>query len=188
VSQRDAYYELLITFLHWYRDVSRFPSISRLLPKCWVLKAFRELSDAYPALTRFPHSISKLVLLWYEIPIVNKRASLPPQLQGTEREELTRFQETDSILGVINASRRQFMLEVRSGRRPSMDQVHLLLLRSKEIGDRPGCLKAALLLRSLYDERDRDTFRVLKETQCAWWMKAAWLLQWSERSFRWMMK
>ena len=177
-SATEVYYESIITFLHWYRDIKRLPLIGGLFPLWLSIRAFQRLTQAREYLSRNPHSMAKLIRLYDEIPRLKGKVTLPPWIKPAEVEIATYFQETDSILGVINFSRREIILEIHTGKMPGKDELELLYSRSKLIGDRPGMLKAALLLKEIYRSEEPIAKTILKEIEWVRLKKIGWLLKW----------
>jgi len=177
-SVAGVYYESIITFLHWYRDAKKLPLIGKLLPLCLAVRAFQRLAQAKEFVLKNPHARAKLIRLRDEIPGLKKGTSLPSWIRPAEVETTSHFQETDSILGVVNFSRREIELGIGRGEMPERDSLEILCLRSRLIGDRPGVLKAALLLKQIYGSDVPGAIDTLKETEWVRLEKIRWLLKW----------
>jgi hypothetical protein len=172
------YYEAIITFLHYYRDFRRIRAIAWLAPKSLAVRAFRKLFQAKSYLRHSLASKAKAVRLYHEIPGMKKLISLPTWLHLDITELISPFQETDSILGVINFTRRRMTAEMEDGKKPDRAELELLLKRSKAIHDRPGMLKATLLLKQQYGCKDPDAMKALREIEWTLLSKIAWLAEW----------
>lgn len=173
-----TYYETIITFLHWFRDVSKIRLAGLILPKIFAVRAFRKLFGAKKYLSISLGSRAKVQRLYEEIPGVKKLISLPEWLKVDKSELVSPFHETDSILGVINFTRRRITEDLDDGIKPERAELDLLLKRSKEIHDRPGILKATMLLKREYGFRDKEALKFLKEIEWTVLAKISWLSSW----------
>lgn len=187
-SVKGVYYESIITFLHWYRDIKKISVVGKLLPLCLGIRAFRRLMQAQEYLLKNPHAKAKVIRLYDEIPNIKGRMPLPLWIKPAEVEIISYFQETDSILGVVNFLRRRIVLNINTGKTPDKDELELLSLRSRIIGDRAGILKAAMLLKKIYRINDPFAKITLRQIEWAWWMKVAWLLKWHWVDFKKVIK
>jgi hypothetical protein len=124
-SVKGVYYESIITFLHWYRDIKKIPLVGKLLPLCLGVRAFRRLMQAQEYLLKKPHAKAKVIRLYDEIPNIKGRMSLPLWIKPAEVEIISYFQETDSILGVVNFLRRRIVLNINTGKTPDKDELEL---------------------------------------------------------------
>jgi hypothetical protein len=177
-SITEIYYESIVTFLHWYRDIKKLPLVGKLLPLRWGIKEFQRLMQAKEYLLEKPHDKAKLIRLYDEIPVIKRRVSLPLWIKLAEVEIISYFQETDSILGVVNFSRREIELAIKRGGKIDKSELELLSLRSRIIGDLAGILKAAILQKKIYRTNDPLAKITLRQIEWAWWMKVVWLLKW----------
>lgn len=175
-SATDIYYESIITFLHWCRDIKKLPLVGRLFPLCLGIRAFQQLMEAREYLLKNPHAKAKLIRLYDEIPNIRGRTLLPSWIKSTEVEVISHFRETDSILGVVNFSRREIMRGLGEGKKPEKGKLELLYSCSELIGDRPGMLKAVMLQKKIYGLDNPRAKKTLKEVEWAWWKKIGWLL------------
>ncbi|OEU48888.1 MAG: hypothetical protein BA861_04110 [Desulfobacterales bacterium S3730MH5] len=173
-----TFYEILITFLHWYRDVRKIRFVGRILPARLALKAFQKLFHGKKYLMLSIGSRTKVQRLHTEIPDMASKITLPRWLRPDTGDLISPFRETDSILGVINFTRRHLVGQVDKGVKPEKVELELLLARSKTILDRPGVLKAAMMLKQEHGIRDADALKFLKEIEWTWVSKLSWMTSW----------
>lgn len=178
IKDTDTYYESINTFLHYYRDVKKIPLIGKLIPSFFGVKAFQKLIKNKEYILRSPHMRANLFRLYDEIQVINRKISLPIWIKPEEVDIISYFEETDSILGVINYSRWLIEKRIKEGEKPQIDELMLLSLRSVIIGDRAGILKAALSLKKNFRFVDPLAKITLKEIEWTRWMKIAWLFKW----------
>jgi hypothetical protein len=177
-SANDTYHNTLITFLHYFRDIKKLPLIGKFVPLSYGQRVFEKLIKNKEYIKRSPHARAMLVRLHTEIPGLKRKIALPSWLNPPDTEIISYFQETDSILGVVNFSRRRITEDINKQKIPNKNELELLLLQSKIIGDLPGILKSTLLLKNFYGIKDSFVKIALQQIEWLPWLKAAWSLKW----------
>lgn len=178
---RGAYHELLLTQLHWFRDVKKFP-FGWVVPASIAMSAAKELIDNFEHFGASPHNIALLTRLLNEVKALRGVAARE-DVQGVASVP-GHFTETDSLIGFVNSSRHDLLNRLGTPDPPGLDEATRLRALSALIGDVPGQLKAALLQRRQGYQGDREAFRLLRRVQWARWLKAAWIIDWLARSTR----
>jgi hypothetical protein len=182
---RQEYLETRVTLLHWYRDTQRLPRPLRwVFPVSLALDAFNDLCDARDAVDRDPHMKTKLVRLYDEIPLLRRHVSVPSWAKPVDTSLASTYAEMDSVLGVINFTRRELLTSIGRGSIPRCEDLRLLLSRSDSIDDRPGLLKCALLLREHCGIVAPGLAECLRHTEWAGWQKLAWRARWLTSGLR----
>jgi hypothetical protein len=168
--------ELQMTFLHWYRDYGKLvgPLLRGELGDLAVA-TFNDLATA-PS----PQDLEKLLRLRNEARGLRERGSrLTKVLSATpELEPGAAFQEVDSVLGVINMTRRSILSELSAGKSVSADRINALARWSQLIGDRAGYLKSCLLMRRLKLRTAGPVMPTLLEIEWRPLLKMRWLASW----------
>lgn len=176
-----VYEELLLDSLHWFRDIKRRNSVfGKLMPIAIAAQNFKFLIDHPNYLFVKPHSIGKLANLIIEIKSLDKLVNIPqwPMLQSSNTVSI--FQETDSVLGVINFTRKKLLFDfLYSKILPSHQELEELLNMSILIEDRAGFLKTSTFLLNLHKIKDKRSISVLKEIEWTLSKKNEWLKEWT---------
>jgi hypothetical protein len=134
----------------------------------------RDLLSDNRYLVGWPHTLPQVQLLLDACPELAS-VSLPGNFAARLRLVDDVYFETDSIIGSLNFGRRAVTRGAPDA--PSLDD---LLHGSAAIGDRPGHLRSALLLRSAGQDVDFPWSAFLL-TGWSYWRKRNWLLAWRRR-------
>jgi hypothetical protein len=166
--------ELVITTLHWCRDMRRLPVLGRLVTGRLARALWDELDRRPDFWLGNPRAAFGFRRLLKELAGTGVYLPEPRGLDRVLEAAVDPFVETDSLIGVVNAQRSLLREAGVKGAARARD-IQQLLWRSELLGDRPGVLKAAQLM----PPRGPDVGTAL----CAWlaieWplaVKAAWLI------------
>lgn len=131
--------------------------------------------------------LTKVVRLYDEVRALRKNTKLPIWAESKPDSLVGTYAEMDSILGVINFSRRKIVASIEAGNKPALDELKLLLDRAIIINDRPGFLKCALLLRKYFGIVPSKIDTYAREVEWARLMKLRWRINWICSGIRWIL-
>jgi hypothetical protein len=168
--------ELIVTTLHWLRDVRSLPLFGRLVPRALAVALWRELDKRPGFWHGNPRAADAFPRLLADLRAAGIRLRAPRGMRESRNEAIDAFAETDSLIGVVNSQRSAIKNGIRN-RTLSAESIHVLLARSHVLGDRPGVLKAALLGAWLSPLETRVVLRSWLQIEWPVVAKVAWLVR-----------
>jgi hypothetical protein len=183
-SYLDFCVQALIDFLHYRRDLRKFTLYNRIASFGRETFAFQKLSDLSDRVIVNPHARAQITRVYQELTGIDKYFELPEVIILDSSALTSSFAETDSILGLINFSRWDIKKRLDTGKHVSDSEIELLFLRSKTIQDRPGMLKASVLLNTIGKGSLMSHIRTLIKTQWSITRRVLWLWEWTSGRLR----
>ena len=157
------------------RVARRAPAVA--VPECVdPVRAYRVFADAERYFDGHPHAVNQLADVrrrWRRL----GREELPPHVERRIAPGRDIFVETDHFLGYVNSERTELRNRLRR-EPPPYAEVVAHFERAEQIEDRPGMLKAALLLRAL-DRRAQLPYDAWRSIQWSRSRRLRWQLKWT---------
>lgn len=149
----------------------------RLTQRLDPVALFWRLADDTDVLDAHPHSIAQLKDVYEGVPEVAAGGPVPESIALRHREGAGAYVETDSVTGYINATRSELRRALGRGDDVARADLERHLDRCRCVCDRPGEVKAQLLLRraGYAAEFPAGSLRSVEWTRLS---KLLWITRW----------